>query len=109
MATKKACFPFVQRMAVHSPPGLPPPGDLTRAKGLPDLIAQHIRIPPLFPARDSLVLCLCQKKLGVGGTVVALIGGNQFAALGFLRVLSIVKTVFQRLGNGFPLADMMGH
>ena len=84
-------------------------GDLTRAKGLPDLIAQHIRIPPLFPARDSLVLCLCQKKLGVGGTVVALIGGNQFAALGFLRVLSIVKTVFQRLGNGFPLADMMGH
>ena len=84
-------------------------GDLPRAKGLPDLIAQHIRIPPLFPARDSLVFCLCQQELGVGGAVVALIGGNEFPALGFLRVLSIVKTVFQRLGNGFPLADMMGH
>ena len=84
-------------------------GDLPRAKGLPDLIAQHIRIPALFPARDSLVLCLCQQELGVGGAVVAFIGGNQLAALGFLRVLSVVKTVFQRLGNVFPLADMMGH
>ena len=83
-------------------------GDLPRTEGLPDLIAQHIRIPPLLPARDGLVLCLCQQELGVGCAVVALIGGNELPALGFLRVLSVVETVFQRLGNSFPLADMVG-
>ena len=84
-------------------------GDLPRAKGLPNLIAEHVRIPFLFPTRDSLVLCLCQQELRVGCAVVALIRRNQLAALGFLRVLAVVKTAFQRLGNGFPLADMMGH
>ena len=78
-------------------------GDLPRTEGLPDLIAQHIRIPPLLPARDGLVLCLCQQELGVGCAVVALIGGNELPALGFLRVLSVVETVFQGLGNSFPL------
>ena len=83
-------------------------GDLSRTEGLPDLIAQHIRIPPLLPARDGFVLCLCQQKLGIGCAVVALIGGNELPALGFLRVLAVVETVFQRLGNSFPLADMVG-
>ena len=83
-------------------------GDLPRFERLPDLVAEHIRVPPLFPARDRLVLCLCQKELRVGGTVVARIGGNELPALGFLRVLAVVETVFQRLGDGFPLADMMG-
>ena len=78
-----------------------------RKEGLPDLIAQHIRIPPLLPARDGLVLCLCQKELGIGCTVVALIGGNELPALGFLRVLAVIETVFQRLGDGFPLADLV--
>ena len=83
-------------------------GDLSRTEGLPDLIAEHIGVPPLFPARDSLVLCLCQQELGIGCAVVALIGGNELPVLGFLRVLAVVETVFQRLGDGFPLADMVG-
>ena len=84
-------------------------GNLPRRKGLADLIAEHIRLPLLFPARDSFVLCLGEQELGIGGLVVALIGGNEFPALGFLRVLPIVQTVFQRLLNGFPLADMVGN
>ncbi len=84
-------------------------GNLPGGKGLADLIAEHIRLPLLFPARDSLILCLGEQELGIGGLVVALIGGNKLAALGFLRVLPIVQTVFQRLPNGFPLADMVGN
>lgn len=33
-------------------------GDLTGPERLADLIAEHIGIPPLFPARGGLVLCL---------------------------------------------------
>ena len=77
--------------------------DLPGFERLADLIAQHIRIPPLLPARDGLVLCLCQQELGVGCAVVALIGGNELPALGFLRVLSVVETVFTTL-CGTPAA-----
>ena len=34
-------------------------GNFPRLERLPDLIAEHIRIPFLFPARDGLVLCFC--------------------------------------------------
>ena len=81
------------------------PGD----KGLADLVAEYIRLPLLFPARDSLILCLGEQELGIGGLVVALIGGNELPALGFLRVLPIVQSVFQRLGNRLAFADMMGN
>ena len=33
-------------------------GDLPRGKGLADLIAEHVRVAFLFPARDGLVLGL---------------------------------------------------
>ena len=33
-------------------------GDLSGLERLPDLIAQHIDIPALLPARDGPVLCL---------------------------------------------------
>ena len=82
-------------------------GDLSGLERLADLIAQHIRIPPLLPARDGLVFCLGEQELRIGGHVVALIGGDQLPALGLVRVLPIFKTVFQRLGDGFPLADMV--
>jgi hypothetical protein len=39
--------------------------------------------------------------------VVALIAGDQLPALGLVRVLPVFKTVFQRLGDGFPLADVV--
>ena len=84
-------------------------GNFPGRKGLADLIAEHICLPLLFPARDSLILCLGEQELGIGGLVIALISGNELPALGFLRVLPIVQTVFQRLPNGFSLADMVGN
>lgn len=41
--------------------------------------------------------------------MVALIGGDQFAALGLVRVLPVVQAVFEGLGDGFSLADMVGN
>lgn len=83
-------------------------GDLSGLERLPDLIAQHIGIPPLLPARGGLVLGLGEQELRIGGHVVARIAGDQLPALGLVRVLPIFKTVFQRLGDGFPLADVVG-
>jgi len=40
--------------------------------------------------------------------VVALIGRNELPAVGFLRVLPVVETVFEGLRYAFPLADMVG-
>lgn len=82
-------------------------GDLDRLEWRADLIAQHIGIPPLFPARGSLVLGLGEQELRIGSHVVALIGGNQFAALRLVWGLPIVKPLFQGLGDGFPLADFV--
>ena len=84
-------------------------GDLTRLEGLADLIAQYIGLPALLPARGSLVLGLGKQELGVGGHVVTLIGGDQFAALGLVRVLAVVQAVFEGLGDGFSLADVVGN
>ena len=61
---------------------------------LADLIAKHIRIPPLLPACGGLVLGLAQKELGIGGHVVAAVGRDQLAALGLVRVLPVVKPLF---------------
>ncbi len=82
-------------------------GDLPRGKGLADLIAEHVRVPFLLPARDSFVLGLGQRELGVGCHVVALVSGNQLPALGLVRIFPVVKAVFERLGDGFPLADVV--
>ena len=82
-------------------------GNLSGLERLPDLITQHIGIPALLPARGDLVLGLGEQELGVGSHVVASVGRNQFAALGFVRVFAIVKTVFQRLGYGFSLTDFV--
>ena len=81
--------------------------DLAGLERLADLIAKHIRIPPLFPARDGFVFCLGEQELRIGGHVVALIARDQLSALGLVRVLSVFKTVFQRLGYAFPLADVV--
>ena len=39
--------------------------------------------------------------------MVATIGRDQFAALGLIRVLPVVKPLFQGLRDGFALADFM--
>ena len=81
--------------------------DLPGLEGLANLIAQHIRVPPLLPACGSLVLGLAQKEFGISGHVVAAVGRDQFAALGLVRVLPVVKPLFQGLRDGFALADFV--
>lgn len=81
-------------------------GNLNQRKGLTDLIAEHIRPPFLFPARDDLILCIGEQELHICGLVVALIGRNELPALGLIRVLPIVKPILQRLINRFSLADI---
>ena len=81
--------------------------DLPGLEGLANLIAQHICVPPLLPTCGGLVLGLAQKELGIGGHMVATIGRDQLAALGLVRVLSVVKPLFQGLRDGFALADFV--
>lgn len=83
-------------------------GNFSGLKRLPDLIAQYVGIPLLLPARDGFILGLAQKKLSIGGHVVALIGGNELAAIRFFRVLAVVETVFQGLRDCLTLADVVG-
>lgn len=83
-------------------------GNLSGLERLPDLIAQHIGIPPLLPARGGLVLGLGEQELGIGGHVVALVGGNQFAALRLVRVLAVIETIRHRLQDRLASADVVG-
>ena len=68
--------------------------DLPGLERLADLIAQHIRVPPLLPACGGLVFGLAQKELGIGSHVVAAVGRDHLAALGLVRVFAVVKTIF---------------
>ena len=61
----------------------------------------------MLSARGSLVLGLGEQELRISGHVVALIGGNQFAALRLVRVLPVVKPFFQGLRDGFAFADFV--
>ena len=47
--------------------------------------------------------CLGEQELGISGHVVALVGGNQLAAMRLIRVLPIVKPIFQGLATVSPL------
>ena len=78
---------------------------LPRRERLPDLIAQHVRIPLLLPARDGLIPGLAQKKFRVGGEGVALVGADQSPVQGLFRVLTVVEAVFQTL-YGCPLGGL---
>ncbi len=51
-------------------------------------------------------LYLAQKKFGVSSFIVVLIAGNQFATLGLIWVLPIVKTFLYGLCHTLTLADM---
>ena len=53
------------------------------------------------------VLGLGEQELRIGGYVVALVGGDQFTALGLVGILPVGKAVFEGLGDSFPSADMV--
>lgn len=78
-----------------------------RRKGLPDLIAEYIRVPLLLPARNGLIHGLGKQKLRVGSHGVALVGAHQGATQRFNRVLAVVKAVPHGLRNRPAAADMV--
>jgi len=79
--------------------------DLAGGEGLPHLIAQHIGVPLLLPARDRLVLGLAQQKFRVGAFMVAFIRGNKLTAVGFAFVFSVIEPVFKGGSDGPSAAD----
>ena len=81
-------------------------GDLTRIEGLSYLIAQHIIFFFLFSARHSGIAGLCQKELVCHGGRITFISGDILSAFCFLRVLAIVQTIPDCLGNRFAFARM---
>lgn len=81
---------------------------LPRGKRLADLIAQHVGVPLLLPARDGFIPGLAQKKFRVGGEGVALVGADQSPVQGLGRVLAVVKAVRHGLQDRLAPADMMG-
>ena len=82
---------------------------LPRGEGLADLIAQHVGVPFLLPARDCFIPGLAQKKLAVSGEGVALVGADQGPVQGLFRVLAVVETVQQRGQDRLAPADMVGY
>ena len=80
--------------------------DLTGLKGLAHLIGDHVAL--LLPAGEGFVLPLGEQKLRVGGFGVALIGGDQLAALRLIWMLGIVDAVSQTVGNRLALINVHG-
>ena len=85
VATMKACFPLVNRLANSTPSRLASSGLISQGKGLADMVGDHI-----VRASDSSgggdILALCQHKLGVGYTAITLIAGDKPAVVGRLRI-----------------------
>lgn len=82
---------------------------LPRGERLTDLIAQHIGVPLLLPARDGFVPGLAQKKLAVSGEGVALIGADQRPVQSLFRVLAVVEAVRHGGQDRLAPADMVGY
>ena len=81
--------------------------DLSGLKGLAHLIGDHV--VSLLPPCDGLVLALGVKKLRISGFGVALIGGDQLAALRLIWILGIVDAVSQAVGNCLALINVHGN
>ena len=73
-----------------------------------NLIAQHVGVPLLLPARDGFVPGLAQKKLAISGKGVALVGADQGPVQCLFRVLAVVEAVRHRGQDRLASADMMG-
>ena len=83
-------------------------GDLSGDKGLPYLIRNHIISSPLSAGLGE-VLPFCKMKLSIGNPAVALIAGDEPAAVRLFRVLYIANNVTDRCPHGPALAGVQGH
>ena len=82
--------------------------DLTRDKGLPEMIGNHIVLTP-YPAGGGDVLPLIEKKLRIRNPAVTLIAGNEPAIVCFLRILNIVDDVADGCSHRPAFAGVQGH
>ena len=82
--------------------------DLTRDKGLPDMIGNHIILAP-YPAGGSDILPFIEKELRIRNPTVTLIAGNEPAIVCFLRILNIVYDVADGRPHRPAFAGVQGH
>lgn len=80
--------------------------DLAGLEGLTDLISNHFM--PLAAAGDLLILACGQHEFFIHGHGIALIPGDQFTLVRLLRILHIIRSVAQTLGEVFSLFTCMG-
>lgn len=80
-------------------------GDLTGTEGLTEMVGDHI-IAATHSPRVSDVIVFELQKLGICHPAVALVAGDQLAAIGFLRVLHIVDDFCNGRTHGSPFANV---
>ena len=83
-------------------------GNLAGDKGLADGVGDHI-IGPAPPPGLGKVLPLGKQKLRVRDPAVALVAGDQSAAVRLVRVLHIVDDVLNGPAHGPAFASVQGH
>ena len=75
-------------------------------EGLPDLVGDHVPLVP--PSGDVLILAFCQQELLIRRHGVALISGDKLPFFGLFRVLGVISSVPEALGNALALVDVQG-
>lgn len=83
--------------------------DLPGEEGLAYLVAQHILVRLLLPARGGPVPAFPQEKFSVYRGRVTFIGRDIFSVLRLDRVLSVVSTVLYGLCHGEPRRGFAFH
>ena len=82
--------------------------DLTRDKGLSEMIGNHIVLAP-YSAGGGDVLTLIEKELRICNPTVTLIAGNEPTVVCFLRILNIVDDVADGSPHRPAFAGVQGH
>ncbi len=76
----------------------------SRFEGLSYLVSNHITVLAL--PGDLIVLALLQHEFLINGKRIALIGGDQFAFFGFLRILGIIRSLAEAFRYGPAMSRM---
>jgi len=78
-------------------------GDLSRLKGLPDLIEYDVTFLLFTASNVSLVFFFAEQHLSGGGFRFTAIGFDELASVGFIRIDGIGKAFMYRVGLRFDL------
>ena len=83
-------------------------GDLAGDEGLPDSVGDHI-IGPALPAGLGKVLAFGEQKLRIRNPAVALVAGNEPAAVRLVRILHVVDNVLNCSSHRPAFAGVQGY